>query len=185
MIDGLKYLPQYLSPEEQKILLDEIDSQEWNTELRRRVQHYGYKYSYKNRSIDRTMVAPAFLPACDVLAGKLTEDGIFKTKPDQLIVNEYMPGQGIAPHIDCVPCFGKEIVSISLGWEYPMVFLKDGRKHEVSLAVGSLISLTGPARYKWTHSIASRKEDNGIQRQRRVSLTFRNVILNESSTNGW
>ncbi len=185
MIDGLTYVSDYLSEDIQRKVLEEIDSAVWNTELKRRVQHYGYKYSYKNRSIDTTMVAPAFLPACNAIAVMLTWEGYFKKKPDQLIVNEYMPGQGIAPHIDCEPCFGDTIVSISLGWEYTMKFEAYLLgKEEISLAVGSLIKLTGPARYAWKHSIDSRKEDNGIPRQRRVSLTFRNVILDESSTNG-
>ena len=29
-------------------------------------------------------------------------------------VNEYLPGQGIAQHVDCVPCFGGTVASLSL-----------------------------------------------------------------------
>ncbi|SHK82523.1 alpha-ketoglutarate-dependent dioxygenase AlkB [Chryseobacterium contaminans] len=46
---------------------------------------------------------------------------------------------------------------------------------------GSLIVLSGDARYKWTHGIAPRKTDyiNGrkIERKLRLSMTFRKVIL--------
>jgi alkylated DNA repair dioxygenase AlkB len=41
----------------------------------------------------------------------------------------------------------------------------------------SLLILTCDARYKWKHGIALRKSDNGVKRQRRISLTFRKVIL--------
>ena len=42
----------------------------------------------------------------DNIAGRLYRDKLFKIKPDQAIINEYNPGQGITSHIDCIPCFG-------------------------------------------------------------------------------
>lgn len=41
-------------------------------------------------------------------------DKYFPVKPDQIIVNEYTPGQGIAPHMDHSGSFDEWIVSISL-----------------------------------------------------------------------
>lgn len=41
---------------------------------------------------------------------------------DQLIINEYQPGQGINPHIDNVKLFAEPIVSLSLGSECIMEF---------------------------------------------------------------
>lgn len=46
-VPGLKYVTGFLSREEQKGLLEEIDKYPWSNELKRRVQHYGYKYDYK------------------------------------------------------------------------------------------------------------------------------------------
>jgi hypothetical protein len=47
----------------------------------------------------------------------------------------------------------------------------------------SLLVMKDEARYKWTHGIAKRKSDRyrgrTIVRRRRVSLTFRKVILDE------
>jgi hypothetical protein len=37
------------------------------------------------------------------------------------------------------------------------------------------------ARYAWAHRIQARKSDCGVPRRRRVSLTFRNVILNNEA----
>ena len=48
------------------------------------------------------------------IAQQLCTQGIFSNMPDQLIVNEYQSGQGISAHIDCVPCFGETIASLTL-----------------------------------------------------------------------
>jgi alkylated DNA repair dioxygenase AlkB len=42
--------------------------------------------------------------------------------PDQLIVNEYIPGQGIGDHVDHTKLFGQEVVSISLLSDVVMTF---------------------------------------------------------------
>ena len=106
------------------------------------------------------------------------EDGLIDAIPDQAIVNEYEPGQGISPHIDCEPCFGNRIFSLSLGSSASMYFTHPSKeKVEVALAPKSLIMMVGEARYAWKHSIPARKQDNGTKRDRRVSLTFRKVVI--------
>ena len=89
----------------------------------------------------------------------------------------------IAAHIDCEPCFGPEIATISLGDKYPMRFthMPTAELHEIWLPVGSVCVMRGPARHEWKHEIVKRKSDvvGGArkQRKRRVSVTFRKVIL--------
>jgi len=39
-----------------------------------------------------------------------------------MIANEYLPGQGISAHVDCVPCFSDRIASLSLLSPCEMVF---------------------------------------------------------------
>src|SRR5262245_8764451 len=99
-IPGLTYLPDYLEDTREQALIDQIDVQPWITDLRRRVQHYGYRYDYKGRSVSAEMhLGPLpgwLLPLCQELA----ESGRMPRFPDQVIVNEYEPGQGIAPHVD-------------------------------------------------------------------------------------
>ena len=53
-IAGLKILFDFISKEEEKELLNNIDKSAWLTVLKRRVQHYGYKYDYKARRIDKS-----------------------------------------------------------------------------------------------------------------------------------
>jgi alkylated DNA repair dioxygenase AlkB len=50
--------------------------------------------------------------------------GLMPRVADQGIVNEYEPGQGIAPHVDCVPCFADTIASLTLGSSCLMEFTK-------------------------------------------------------------
>lgn len=181
-ISGLTYYKDLLTIPDQLKLIKEIDSQTWGTSLSRRVQQYGYEYNYKNRSVDTFMYLgslPAFLLLPAIM---MCERGLIEHMPDQAIINEYLPGQGIAAHIDCEPCFEDTIASISLGWAYGMDFIpikkSQSNMKTLLLEVGSALILRGEARYKWMHRIQRAKHDSGIPRQRRISLTYRNVILN-------
>ncbi len=178
-VPGLAYLAGFLGPEEQADALAEVDARPWLDDLRRRVQHYGYKYDYKARAIDRSMYVGPLPPFASALGQRLRERDLIREPPDQLIVNEYLPGQGIAAHIDCEPCFEDGIVTVSLGWAYEMDFLRvpTGEVRSALLRTGSALVMWGEARYGWMHRIQARKSDRGVARGRRVSLTFRNVIV--------
>ena len=176
-IEGLEYISDFISYEQEQALITQIDQQPWLNDLKRRVQHYGYKYDYKARAV----TDDAYLGALPTWLMPIIQKLSFN--PDQAIVNEYEPGQGISAHIDCVPCFNDSIASLSLGSPVTMVFIhsKTGKKEEIYLKERSLIILSGAARYEWQHAIPARKSDvvNGfrVQRNRRISVTFRNVIL--------
>lgn len=173
IIPGLKYI----AIEEENKLIEFIDSNLWITELKRRVQHYGYKYDYKSRSINQLYCLGSLPNNLQVLCNALYKQNIFYELPNQVIINEYMPGQGIAPHIDCVPCFSDTICSLSLGGNCVMELTNNEVKRSIMLKPRSLLILKNDARYKWKHGIASRKSDNKIARTRRISLTFRKVNL--------
>jgi alkylated DNA repair dioxygenase AlkB len=179
-IPGLSYYPGYIDTGEESELLRHIEEQPWITELKRRVQHYGYRYYYKAGNTTGTPLGPMpdWLESYCVRLHKL---GVFPDKPNQAIVNEYKPGQGIAPHIDRVR-FDNTVASLSLGSPCVMDFIhsETGEKLSLLLEPRSLLVLTGNARYMWKHSIAPRKSDHYqgqiIQRTRRVSLTFRKLL---------
>jgi alkylated DNA repair dioxygenase AlkB len=178
-VPGLRYRSDWLGLAEQVDLLAAIDVAPWSTELKRRVQHYGRRYDYGNRT---TASGAPPLPAWAVhLAGRLHSEGWMSATADQVIVNEYLPGQGISAHVDCVPCFGPEVAAVSLGSACVMDYTDPTRRRRVPvpLAAGSLSVMTGPARYEWRHGIAARKSDatpaGRVARARRVSVTFRLV----------
>jgi alkylated DNA repair dioxygenase AlkB len=176
---GLTYVPRFLDAAAQGQCLRNVDSSPWRTDLKRRVQHYGYKYDYKSKSIDRSMYVGELPEFATHIALRLFHEGLMPEIADQMIVNEYERGQGIAAHVDCVPCFGDSIVTISLGSVYDMEFtsLKTGESQATPLELGSALVLRQEARYAWTHQIRPRMFDNGRRRERRVSLTFRKVIF--------
>lgn len=180
-VDGLNRLTDFISVEEEQKLIEKVDTAEWSSELARRVQHYGYKYDYKARRIDASMNIGPLPSWLQVLAQRLVAQGIFSQPPDQVIVNEYLPGHGIAPHIDCEPCFGDTIASLSLQAGCVMDFTQVANATKISLWLPprSLVILHSAARYEWKHSIAKRQQDQVdgqiVPRSRRISLTFRNV----------
>lgn len=182
-VPNLIYIENYISDEEHNNLIHLIDKKKWSNELKRRVQHYGYKYNYKAKNINESMKVQNLPNWAEKLGRKLVEDGHFNLPPDQLIINEYEPGQGITAHIDCEPCFEDIIVSISLGSYAIMDFTNKLTKEKIPIVLPpkSAVILKDKSRYDWLHGIASRKTDiiNGFKknRNRRISLTYRRVIL--------
>ena len=85
-IDGLEYTPDFISAEEESTLFAQIDQQPWLNDLKRRVQHYGYKYDYKAR----TVTPDSYLGELPEWLMPIIALAIFQ--PDQAIVSEYLPG---------------------------------------------------------------------------------------------
>lgn len=183
LIEGLSLHFEFISATEANELFLLIDANPWLNDLTRRVQHYGYKYDYRARKIDNSSYLGEMPQWLNALSQKLIDANIIDFIPDQAIINEYEPGQGIASHIDCEPCFGDTIISISLGSYCVMNYSKDATsvyKESLLIEPRSLIVMKNDSRYKWYHGIPARKSDKFndriIKRQRRVSITFRKVI---------
>ncbi len=184
LVPGLRYEPEFISVIVETQLLAEVDRRPWLSDLKRRVQHYGYKYDYKARAISRSMFVGPLPEFAVELAASLVRANVLSELPDQLIVNEYLPGQGITPHVDCEPCFKERIVTLSLGSHCEMEFIPKDETltaQKVMLEPRSVLLIAGEARYEWLHTIRARLTDHGRVRARRVSLTFRNVILDEAN----
>ncbi|KAJ0411634.1 hypothetical protein ATCC90586_004103 [Pythium insidiosum] len=184
-IPGLVILPEFVTREQEAALLAAFDADDGARWLRtvkaRQVQHYGFAFNYDTRRCDSTAPLPQELPApLEPLMDALAETAM-GDRPDQVTVNEYLPGQGIAAHIDTHSAFTPAIASLSLGHEIVMEFRHpDGvRCESVLLQPRSLLIMTGAARYEWTHAIPPRLFDvidgERVDRQRRVSVTFRKI----------
>lgn len=187
-VQGLYYSPDFLDNNEQYEAIKRIDVNQWSHDLGRRVQHYGWRYDYRSRTITSDMYLGP-LPDWITKIGKrlYDETKLYDRIPEQVIVNEYYPGQGIALHADR-NCFGDAVATISLGddWEMKMRPVKGTSSEDKSIMLqrGSVLIMTGEARFRWLHGIDKRKRERGKftqrERQRRLSLTFRTVI-NQSS----
>ncbi len=177
-IPGLKYAREFLTATEEEELVATIDRCEWNSDIKRRVQHYGWRYDYKARKVDPSMHLGRLPDWAEKLAHRLVSKGLVRELPDQVIVNEYIATQGIRPHSDS-PSFADGIATISLLESWEMVFREKSTKRKVNqvLERRSVAIMNGDSRYRWTHEIPNRKTAPArVKRRRRISLTFRKVI---------
>jgi len=177
---GLVYISDWLSADEHDLVVAEIDSNIFETSLMRRVQHYGARYEYKSAEVAELGSAPQIPPVMTIIGERLVTQGLFDRPPEQVIVNEYLLGQGITSHVD-KSSFGPAVATISLIESWPMTFknLKSNEEFELLLEVKSLAVMTKQSRFDWSHEIRKRKFDNlgglKIRRGRRLSLTYRTI----------
>ena len=184
-VPGLTYMRNFLSEREEEAIVAEIDRCDWHSDLKRRVQHYGWRYDYKARQIDPSMHLGPLPGWADDVARRLFSDGHLPQLPDQVIVNEYRENQGISRHVDS-RSFADGIATISLLESWEMVFREKGTKRKIGQILDrrSVAVMKGDARYRWTHEIPQRKFETRknnrsarVTRGRRISLTFRKVIV--------
>jgi alkylated DNA repair protein alkB family protein 8 len=162
---------------------------------KRKVKHYGYEFRYGTNDCDVGQPLADRMPSVvQGLIQKMLQDRLITAEPDQLTVNFYEPGSGIAPHVDNPNAFDEFIVSLSLLSSTMMEFRNKKSKQLVKLylALNSLLVMGGDSRYKWSHSIPERKHDllqnansNYLVKPRgkRISLTFRKVKPYDGETN--
>ncbi|XP_010522779.1 PREDICTED: alkylated DNA repair protein alkB homolog 8 [Tarenaya hassleriana] len=105
---------------------------------------------------------------------------------DQLIVNMYKPGEGICAHVDLLR-FEDGIAVVSLGSPCVMGFSRggdeassNGEKVDVFLDEGSLILMSGEARYLWKHEINRKPgfqiwDGTELDQKLRISVTLRKL----------
>lgn len=158
-MSGINIIKDFISEEQEKELITKIDQQEWLDIYARRVQHYGYLYEYRTRGLKKL---PGGIPSWLIPKGLDTY-----LSPEQIIVNEYLSGQGISPHTDAA-CFGPVIASLSMGADTIMTFEGNMVSADMKLPRRSLLVLSGNGRYKYKHSI-NHKGD------KRVSITYRTL----------
>ena len=170
--EGCTLQKMFITEKEEENLMAFIDSQPWNTSISRRVQQYGHEYSYRTKSVSNDLDSKtAPIPKeFGFLLDRLMQSNIFSHAPNQVIVNEYKPGQGIAAHTDHTKQFGPVVVSVSLGHAYHMVLTRGSNITAVKLERCSALIF-----YLWKHEIQKKLQDDGIPRQRRISITFRTL----------
>jgi alkylated DNA repair dioxygenase AlkB len=177
-VPGLIMVPDFVSELEEKELIAAVDAAPWRDDLKRRVQHYGWRYDYQAKRVDPSARLGPLPDWAWQLGRRLVARGLLPEVPDQVIVNEYEGKQGIAKHVDCLPCFRGPIVTLSLGESWEMLFWgPDGQKVVHMLTRRSAVVLSGPAREQWKHEIPKRLKEPWGHRGRRISLTFRKVAV--------
>ena len=175
-IHGLMLHHDFISEDEEELLLRAVDAQPWDATIRRRTQHYGRHFDYRSKLAgEEATPLPEELRALYV--NRLTcpsaqqplvpwqpgEDGGGEDGGDllQCTVNEYTPGVGIASHVDTHSAFEDGIASLTLGGgcAFRLQRSSDGADLSVWLPPRCLLVMCGAARYEWKHSISGRKYD--------------------------
>ena len=181
---GLLYRPDFVTAEEERDLVAEIERLEFSqVEMRgaiarRRTVHYGWTYGYYARRSEPGPPLPAFLLPVRARAAQWAS--IDESAFVEALITEYPPAATIGWHRDA-PMFGDVIAGISLVSSSRMKFrpyvspqdVKPGsapRKttHEITLAPRSAYLITGLARRDFEHSIPAVDS-------LRYSITFRTL----------
>lgn len=184
-IKGLYLCHDFISQAEHDDLLKELCALPYSTQLKREVQQYGFEYNYaaSSKRPQTTTPIPDFLK---FLLDRLMEQKHFDKMPDQIIVNKYLPGEGIGNHTDHKLHFGPIVASLTLRSHCVMEMTKyqpsplSHLRHPILLEPRSLLVLKDEARYDWLHGIEKIKQDkleSGkiLKRGTRISITFRNM----------
>ncbi|KAJ7730241.1 hypothetical protein DFH07DRAFT_174651 [Mycena maculata] len=108
-----------MQPEEETYLIrkiQEFPQQRWKQLTNRRLQLWGGELTSKNVLVAQPM--PPFVETYPDIIKRLKGTGVFDASPhktpNHIIMNEYLPGQGIMPHEDG-PAYFPVVATISLG----------------------------------------------------------------------
>jgi alkylated DNA repair dioxygenase AlkB len=183
-LKGLYYIPNFITPEESELFqADLLSNPNWvgvsSNPTSRKVIQYGYTYPYTGGTLQPTTPIPelyqSLIPRFNAFIKENIDD---QDVPfDQLIINQYLSGQGIAAHIDHTIKFGAIIACVSLGSGIEITFTRTGYDAvKIYVEPNSLYIMSDEARYLWKHAIAQRKSDNNCSRGTRISLTFREAL---------
>ncbi|XP_072976790.1 alkylated DNA repair protein ALKBH8 homolog [Typha angustifolia] len=209
MVDGVKGLwtcPNFLSQKDQSLLLSAINREGWFSDTHNQAMRFGDlpEWAIDLSILIREAVCSGEIDSlpgmtstnedqelCPLPLDLLWREPLF----DQLIGNVYEPGEGICAHVDLLR-FDDGIAIISLESACVMHFTPsepDGGCAEtpegegsmttpipVYLKPGSLVLMSGEARYLWKHGINRKDgcqlwEGKEIQQGRRTSVTLRKL----------
>jgi alkylated DNA repair protein alkB family protein 8 len=178
-IPGFTLYRDFISTSTEEELIKEIDSKKWVVDYDRRLQYYGYRNELE-KPYDLVEFPVPMPPLLEQLSKEIVARNIVTAQPDQVIINEYLPGQGIRPHKDR-NYFENQICGINLGSGCIMRFIKGADVVDVEVPPRSLYVMQDEVRYKWHHAIPPRKKDiidGKVQhRERRWSITYRKVKM--------
>ena len=173
-IEGLRLQEDFVTPEEELILLNRIQSLEFRAmkmrgvAAKRRVIHYGVNYSFETFKATPGPPIPEFLLPLRRRAAAFA--GVDANDVAEALITEYSPGAAIGWHRDAAP-FGI-VIGISLlsacRFRFRRGRVRAWETVDAPLPPRSAYVLTGPARTQWEHSIPPVKE-------LRYSVTFRTL----------
>ncbi|XP_067000721.1 alpha-ketoglutarate-dependent dioxygenase alkB homolog 6 isoform X1 [Anabrus simplex] len=166
------YVPDFITSEEEDKIISNVyaaPKPKWTQLSNRRLQNWGGIPHVKGMITEKI---PEWLTMYTEKIGQL---GVFgNVKPNHILVNEYLPGQGIMPHLDG-PLFYPTVTTISCGshtmLDFKRPILTDENETDTSdhgpdtkilsllLERRSLLILQDDMYHKYMHSIAEVEDD--------------------------
>lgn len=117
--DRTYYIPEFITLEEEAYLIRKIcesPQPKWKHLQNRRLQIWGGELTAKNILIPEQL--PSFVRQFPDVVRRIQSTGLFEHSPhgapNHIIMNEYLPGQGIMPHEDG-PSYYPVVATLSLG----------------------------------------------------------------------
>jgi DNA oxidative demethylase len=173
--EGFRYLPDFLSADEEASLVGEVERMPFEAFVfrgvtaRRRVVHLGHRYDFERRGVEPGLPIPPSLLELRERIAPIAERPAERF--EEVLVTEYRPGATIGWHRDA-PAFGSTVLGVSLGSACRMRFRRrrdEGwETWERALEPRSVYLLSGAARASWQHAIPP-------TRDLRYSITYRTV----------
>jgi len=172
--EGLRYMPDFVSPEvEQKLIaliagLPLQPFQFGQYEGKRRVASFGFRYDYSLRRLEKDSPVPAWLGP---ITEKVEAFGGPATRIRQVLCTEYDTGVGIGWHRDRRQF--ERIFGLSLGSSCRLRFRRPSedkwQRFTLEAEPRSVYMMSGACRQQWEHSIPAVEA-------RRYSITFRTMV---------
>ncbi|MBI5548622.1 MAG: alpha-ketoglutarate-dependent dioxygenase AlkB [Deltaproteobacteria bacterium] len=173
--EGLRYEPRFVTEEEERAILSQVEALEFGRVVlhgvasKREVASFGWGYSFESNSLSEAAPIPYWLQPLRERAAALASLEVAQLA--QALVVRYPPGAGIGYHRD-LPVFGPVVVGISLLSACSMRFRRAaGEGWEVyvlELEPRSAYVMSGAARSAWQHGIT-------VCREARYSITLRTL----------
>ncbi|MFD0765468.1 alpha-ketoglutarate-dependent dioxygenase AlkB [Mucilaginibacter lutimaris] len=124
----------------------------------RRLQYYGYRNELE-KPYNLVPFPLEMLVHMREFSAELVDKGIIQLVPDQVIINEYVPGEGIKPHTDRM-YYENQICGVNLGSGCIMRFIKGENEEVIDIEVPrrSVYVMQDDTRKKWKHAIPPREK---------------------------
>jgi alkylated DNA repair dioxygenase AlkB len=174
---GLKYIPNFLTADEEGVLADELAGFSWEERgvirkrgqiVRRREIDFLHNFARLTHQVTPGPPLPGILESLRHKIAKAIglQSGVFQ----QAIATLYRPGAGIDWHIDTPDAFGETICGVSVAARCAMHFrsIKHDKTWSLCILPRSLYVLEGEIRWRYQHRILPLK-------QTRYSITFRTL----------
>lgn len=171
--NGLIYRPDFISPDEEEILLAYIQNLPlFNAPYReykakRRILNFGWSFDFRNNRLIPGPPLPRFLHGTQNKIAKWL--GIEKHRVAEALITEYSQGTKLGWHVDNEAF--ETIIGLSLGSWSTIRFrpLKNPRDViNIELEPRSIYHMQGDVRWQWQHSVAPVPD-------MRYSITFRTL----------